>query len=82
MKSLKEKLIAIDNGRFKNIIESLRVNDICFNCHHFNYIQYPNIEDGYRCKCEPFCIAATLHPELQDYLLRKLFCDKNIENKL
>jgi hypothetical protein len=72
MKSLKEQLVAIDNERFKELIEVLEVKDVCFKCHYFNPKQYPDPLDGYRCKCAPYCIAATLHPKLQEYLLKRV----------
>ena len=68
---LKDQLKAIDNGRFNKIIEALDVKDICIECNHFNYT-LNDIRKGYRCKCTPSCIAATLHPDLQSYLLMKI----------
>lgn len=75
MKSLKEKLIEVDNGRFKKLILSLNVTSSCEKCFHF----VPTIKDqskAYRCKCVPTCIAATIHPDLQEYLWSKLYQKK------
>jgi len=71
MKDLKLFLCELESGRFKDIIHTLSVRDICSECDYFN----PTIKDiskGYRCHCIPRCIAATLHPELQEYLWVKL----------
>jgi hypothetical protein len=67
----KEKLIAIDEGRFSNLIKGLNVMDECYNCFYLN----PKITDprlGYRCKCAGSCIAATLSEQVLSYLFWKL----------
>lgn len=70
-KNFKIRLLEIEDGRFSGIINALNVHDYCAECAYFN----PTINDtskGYRCKCVPSCIAATLHPDLQSYLWHKL----------
>jgi hypothetical protein len=69
------KLYAIDNGRFKPVLEACSgLNDYCEECDYFN----PHINDpmrGKRCRCAGSCPDATLHPELKEYLWRKLDSD-------
>ena len=62
-----EKLLNVDNGRFKKILEELKLNDMCCECYHFN----PNIQDpgqGYRCRISGSCVAATLNSDLIKHL--------------
>jgi len=65
---LYKKLIEIDNGRFKKIVETFDIDGICFNCCQFN----EKAKDGYKCACTPSCIGATLHPRVVSYILWKL----------
>jgi hypothetical protein len=65
---LYEKLIEIDDGRFKKIAEALEIAWTCFECSIFNQ----KAKDGYKCACTPYCIGATLHPRVVSYLLWKL----------
>lgn len=65
---LYKKLIEIDNGRFKTIIETFRIKSICFKCCCFNQ----KVKNGYKCACTPSCIGATLHPSVVSYLLWRL----------
>lgn len=70
--NFKERLCVIDNGRFKPLLDTLPgLKDVCEGCDHFNpTIQDPN--KGYRCKVSGYCPAATLHPNLQAYLWKKI----------
>ncbi len=70
--TLKDKLISVDNGRFKDLIESLDVKNICLKCITFNQtlVYDPDIE--YRCAVPGKCIGATLRSELISYLLWKV----------
>ena len=71
MKNLSEKIIAIDNGRFEKIINTIDVKQICEECYYFN----PTITDSdlaYRCKAPGLCIAATLSKNLLSYIWWKL----------
>jgi hypothetical protein len=65
---LYKKLIEIDQGRFKKIVETFDIQGICFECRCFNQ----NAKDGYKCACTPSCIGATLHPKVNSYLLWRL----------
>lgn len=68
---LQTALIDIEDGRFKNIINALEIKEVCGECDHFNLsIQDPR--EGYRCKCTPSCIAATLNTSVISYLNYKL----------
>jgi hypothetical protein len=81
LKNLKRKLLDIDNGRFSKIIKAVVVKDICSECFYF----MPTITDsmhGYRCRCIPNCIAATLHPHLQSYFWWKLGIIGSKEHKV
>jgi hypothetical protein len=68
---LKIALCDIDNGRFEDIIHVLRFVDSCSKCSHFNLSINDQFE-GYRCKCAPKCIAATLSNKLLSYLNWKI----------
>ena len=68
MNPLYKKLIEIDRGRFKKLVETFDIKDVCFNCSIFN----AKAEDGYRCGCAPCCIGATLDAGLKSYLLYKI----------
>ncbi len=69
--NLKKSLYAIDNGRFKDIINVLDVSDECATCDFFN-LTIKNERHQHRCKCMSSCIAATLHPDVISYLNWKL----------
>lgn len=68
---LKQKLMDVDNGRWRTFLVEFNLPDICAGCYFFN----PLITDegkGYRCHVMGHCIAATLHPKLQAYLLKSI----------
>lgn len=66
------KLYAVDNGRFKPVLEACSGLDwVCETCDWFN----PSIKDpmrGHRCHIIGSCPAATLSPKLVSYLWEKL----------
>ena len=69
--SLKQRIAAIDGGRFEAIIDACDVKDACESCNYFN----KSINDdrqGYRCHTMPACIDATLNPLLITYINKKL----------
>lgn len=66
--NLKASLCAIENGRFKEIVEALAVDDICGQCGYF----VPGKTAFYRCNCLGTCIAATLSPKAQAYMLKSI----------
>lgn len=68
MESLKQRLSEMEHGRFRDLIETLRVDGCCERCSSFN----PHATDAYKCKVSGSCIAATLHPDLQSYMWWKL----------
>jgi len=68
---LRIALCEIDNGRFEDIIHTLKLSDECAMCDFFN-LSIKDLRQGYRCRCSPSCIAATLHPEIVSYLNWKL----------
>ena len=70
MNSLKEKIKKIDNGRFEKLVDVLNIKDICWKCYYFNTSVDPG--ERYRCYVTPTCIAATLNPDLQRYILEKI----------
>jgi len=66
--NLKEKLINIDNGRFKKLIDALSIEEECYRCHSFN----PKAKNSYRCAVTGCCIGHILSEDLLAYLLKKL----------
>lgn len=64
--NLRIALCDIDSGRWDDIIHALRIVDECAQCDHFN-LSISDPRQGYRCKCAPYCIAATLNPALIKY---------------
>jgi hypothetical protein len=69
--TFKTRLMRIEGGRFAKLIDILAVVDACEGCDYFN----PAVQDAskqYRCHCLGTCPAATLHPDVQAYLWRKL----------
>ena len=68
---MKNQLLAIDDGRFRDIINALHIDDHCAKCYYF----MPNITNprqSYNCRCLGTCIAATLSRKMQQYLWWKL----------
>jgi hypothetical protein len=64
---LKLLLCDIDNGRFKNLVQVLKISNVCSKCGSFNLsVQDP--QQRYLCCVMGPCIAATLHPHLVSYL--------------
>ena len=69
--TLKEQLLAIDEGRFTRIVNALDgIQDECAKCSHFRPELPPG--QGYRCRVLGSCPAATLHPDAQSYWRWKL----------
>lgn len=61
------ELMAVDDNRFKKLLDSLDITDSCFDCSYFN----PKNKEIYRCRVAGMCIDATLNPDLKSYLLWK-----------
>lgn len=68
MNPLYKKLIEIDRGRFKKLVETFDIQDVCFKCRYFN----TKTEEAYLCAVCPNCIGATLDAGLKSYLLYRL----------
>ncbi len=68
---LKIAIIDIDKGRFKKVINTFNLGNVCAKCDYFNY----SINDKrkrYRCYCIPSCLSATLNPRVISYINCKL----------
>jgi len=69
--TLKETLCRFENGRFKEVILSLKVKEECRQCDFFN-LSIKDPRKQYRCRVAGSCIAATLHPDVIKYFNHNL----------
>lgn len=82
---LLESFRSVDGGRFALLFDTIRFKEECSQCGYF----MPKVINRYRCRGSPSCIAATLHPQVQSYLLWKVgvisqdahFANLGISNK-
>lgn len=65
-------LYSIDNGRFKDLVDTMVICDTCFNCGFFNLSLEGDSNSLYRCKVPPTCIGGTLSRGVIKYLNIKL----------
>lgn len=59
----------LDKGRFETLMATVSVKDECLKCGYL--IKKLGKMQCYRCACTPGCIAFTIHPQVQSYLLWK-----------
>jgi hypothetical protein len=70
-KEFMEKAMALEDGRFKRLLLSFDLKDVCLFCHYFA----PDVNDqrkGYRCRCIPMCPGVTISKECLDYIFKSL----------
>ena len=67
-KTLKQKICALEDGRFCKLAKALVFQPNCENCNVFNY----KAENGYYCAVQGTCIGVTLNNKLNLYLLWQL----------
>lgn len=61
-----KRIVNVDDGRFKQLFDVIRLSPNCLECSTFN-TKLPSV-CGFRCRCSPSCIGATLRPELMFYI--------------
>ena len=70
IKNFKQKLMEVENGRFKNIIEVLSIADECSKCY---YLMPEVIDPRIAYRCNGFsCMSTTLNQKLVHRLLKEI----------
>lgn len=67
MKDFKERLIAIDDGRFEKVLNGLNVKPVCEGCNTFN----PLKRESYKCAVLGRCPGITLSDRTKEYLIKR-----------
>lgn len=68
---LKDELVLIDGGKFKNVIEALDIRENCRDCRYFSPKSQRN-GVGHSCRKTPTCIGETLSKPMLRYIWLKL----------
>ncbi len=68
--TFKDRITAIENGRFTEIAEALHVRPYCEDCYYWD--KSLGINNSYRCAAFPQCIGVTLDDKVKTYIQQRI----------